>query len=215
MLFRILQRKARADLEAYLATLNVDDDHRKMIVSLAELNGGKDVLEEARVLLKKAGVRVQDALSHLERLDYSVHSKLNKVSLHFDLAELRGYRYQSGVVFAVFAPGHGQEIARGGRYDDIGRLFGRPRPATGFSADLKTLMMLGDKGETGRKKAIAAPWSDCEALQRYIHSLRVSGERVINELPDQQGSPADLGCDRKVVKQDGEWTVVPIGDGSG
>jgi ATP phosphoribosyltransferase regulatory subunit len=129
--------------------------------------------------------------------------------MHFDLAELRGYRYQSGVVFAAFAPGHGQEIARGGRYDEIGRLFGRPRPATGFSSDLKTLMALSPPLDYA-PRTILAPVSECEVLQRKIRQLRQQGERVVGALPQQAGSIAELGCDRRLEKKGSEWVVVPV-----
>ncbi|MBI5451240.1 MAG: ATP phosphoribosyltransferase regulatory subunit [Gammaproteobacteria bacterium] len=211
MLFTALQRKSRPEIEEYLATTTVATKYRHMLVALVELNGGAEVLDEAKVALKQAGAPVQQALEHLHRLHYSAHFKLSPAPLHYDLAELRGYRYQSGVVFAAFAPGHGQEIARGGRYDEIGRLFGRPRPATGFSADLKTLMMLSsDSGASTASPGVVAPWSECEALQRFIRELRRSGTRVINELPGQAGQMRELGCDRRIVKQDGVWTIVAL-----
>jgi len=209
VLFDILQRKAKSELEAFLASIDIDSGLRRMLVGLVELNGGYEVLDEASTLLAGGGVEIRLALESLQRIARVARSQLTKIPIYFDLAELRGYRYQSGVVFAAFAPGHGQEIARGGRYDEIGRLFGRPRPATGFSSDLKTLMALNPPS-ISQPTSILAPASECEALQRTIRKLREQGERVICELPGQSGTVADLGCDRQLEKQDGEWRIVPL-----
>jgi len=209
LLFDALQRKARPEIEAFLSSINIDNSLRQMIVGLVELNGDYSVLDEATTVLAKAGVEVQRSLDNLQRIARMAHSQLSHVPVYFDLAELRGYRYQSGVVFAAFAPGHGQEIARGGRYDEIGRLFGRPRPATGFSSDLKTLMTLSPS-QPYNKNAILAPASECEVLQRTIRELRSQGLRVISELPGQSGSVSELGCDRKLEKIDSQWRVVEI-----
>lgn len=211
LLFDALQRKAKPEIEQFLNSINIDKELRQMLVGLIELNGDRGVLDEAQTLLAKAGTEVQQALDNLQSIARMAQSQLHQVPLHFDLAELRGYRYQSGVVFAAFAPGHGQEIARGGRYDEIGRLFGRPRPATGFSADLKTLMALSPPVDYA-PKAILAPASECEALQRKINQLRQQGERVIAELPGQPGTIKEQGCDRRLEKKLGKWWVVAITD---
>jgi len=208
-LFDALQRKAKPEIEEFLGAINIDKDLRRMLVGLVELNGDHGVLDEAQSLLAKAGADVHKALDKLQRVARMAQSQLAGVPIHYDLAELRGYRYQSGVVFAAFAPGHGQEIARGGRYDEIGRLFGRPRPATGFSSDLKTLMALSPPVDYALR-AIFAPASECEVLQRKIRQLRQQGERVIGELPQQSGTISEQGCDRRLEKKDGEWVVVDI-----
>jgi ATP phosphoribosyltransferase regulatory subunit len=207
VLFDALQRKAKPEIEEFLGSINIDNELRRMLVSLVELNGNYTVLDEAQSMLAKAGKDVQQALENLQRIARMARSQLSRVPIHFDLAELRGYRYQSGVVFAAFAPGHGQEIARGGRYDEIGRLFGRPRPATGFSSDLKTLMALSPPVSYA-PRAIFAPASECEALQRTIKQLRQQGERIIGELPGQSGTICDQGCDRRLEKKGSEWVVV-------
>ncbi len=209
VLFDALQRKARPEIEDYLATINIDRAVAQMLIGLVELNGDYGVLDEAESVLARAGTEVQQALVNLQRIARMARSQLNDVPVYFDLAELRGYRYQSGVVFAAFTPGHGQEIARGGRYDEIGRLFGRPRPATGFSSDLKTLMALSPL-QPYKKDAILAPASECEVLQRTIRELRSQGFRVISELPGQAGNGNDLGCDRKLEKVDSKWCVVDL-----
>lgn len=209
VLFDALQRKAKPEIEEFLGSINIDSACRRMLVGLVELNGDDSVLDEARSELANAGKDVTQALENLKRIARMARSQLTRVPIHFDLAELRGYRYQSGVVFAAFASGHGQEIARGGRYDEIGRLFGRPRPATGFSSDLKTLMSLSPP-VSYTPRAIFAPASECEVLQRTIRQLRQQGERVIGELPGQPGDIREQGCDRRLQKQNGEWCVVEI-----
>ena len=128
------------------------------------------------------------------------------ITLHFDLAELRGYHYQTGVVFAAFMPGHGQEIARGGRYDDIGRVFGGARPATGFSTDLETLIMLGPR-QAEPNGAIFAPNVEDADLQTLIAELRRQGQRVCLELPGQSDTAQAMGCDRILTRHDGKWQV--------
>ena len=142
-LFDALQRKAIPEINEFLRQLELSTAQRERLAGLATLNGGTETLERARALLEGSGDAAQLALENLERIAALVQQRLPDVALHFDLAELRGYQFHTGVVFAAFVADHGQEIARGGRYDNIGRVFGRARPATGFSTDLRSLMRLG------------------------------------------------------------------------
>ncbi len=147
-----------------------------MLVALAELNGD-DALERAETVLRAAAPPVLAAVADLRRLAEALGQWLPEVSVHYDLAELRGYQYKTGAVFAAFVPGWGLEIARGGRYDDIGRVFGRARPAVGFSSDLKGLLRLG-AGLAQRyreRSAIYAPWSSDPALLAEVARLRRPG----------------------------------------
>ncbi len=208
MLFDALQRKAKPEIETFLGGLKIGDKQRRRLIALVELNGGNGVLDEARSLLKGAGKAVDAALASLQQMAEAAQCQLATINLHFDLAELRGYRYQSGVVFAAFVPGHGWEIARGGRYDEIGRFFGRPRPATGFSTDLKTLLALGSPIAESRDGILAPPWSMDNELRELIRKLRKQGERVIYTLPGQQADAMAMGCDRVIEKRDGRWTVI-------
>lgn len=211
ILFDALQRKARPEIESFLSGLAISDRQRQRLVALVELNGGDGVLEEARSQLKGAGREVDAALDSLQQMADAAQCQLATINLHFDLAELRGYRYQSGVVFAAFVPGHGWEVARGGRYDEIGRFFGRPRPATGFSTDLKTLLALGPAAVKARRCAILAPpWSTDDTLRGLIRQLRGQGERVIYTLPGQPMDPEEMGCDRRIENRDGQWIVTDI-----
>jgi len=213
LLFDALQRKAKPEIEELLVGICNDADARTMLLALVDLNGGAEVLDEARSVLKSAGDEVIAAIDKLGQIADFAGQRMGDISLHFDLAELRGYRYQTGVVFAAFVPGHGQEVARGGRYDDIGSVFGRSRPATGFSSDLKTLMLLRDAAISRPSAIIAYPRGNNEqraGLQAFIGNLRDEGERVIEFLPEQQDDVSEMGCDRKIVEISGQWQVVDL-----
>lgn len=209
VLFDALQRKAHPEITEWLQRAALPPASSKMIASLADLHGDAAVLAEARRLLAGAGDEVLSALDNLEALAKAV-AVLPNVELHFDLAELRGYHYHTGPVFAAFVPGQGQAIAQGGRYDDIGRVFGRARPATGFSTDLKRLLSLVP-AQTGALRGIFAPVVSDQALDQLVAALRGQGERVIRALPGQPGDAVAMGCDRELSKQDGGWQVVPTG----
>jgi ATP phosphoribosyltransferase regulatory subunit len=206
VLFDALQRKAKPEIKAYLDSLTISADQRRMLTALVDLNGDDSVLAEARQVLRPAGAAVNQALANLEQIAQLAQRKMPGLALHFDLAELRGYHYQTGVVFAAFIPGHGQEIARGGRYDDIGHAFGGARPATGFSTDLETLIMLGPQ-QAEASGAIFAPNVDDAGLQSVIAKLRREGQRICVELPGQSGGAQEMGCDRSLELHDGTWQV--------
>lgn len=207
-LFDALQRKAIPEIEQLLASYQVVPELARMLRSLADLNGD-DALARARDDLKNADAPVLAALANLEQVASLVGNWLPETPVHFDLAELRGYHFHTGVVFAAFVPGQGQEIARGGRYDDIGKVFGRARPATGFSADLKTLIRLGSEPPAGEPTAILAPWSEDPGQRQKIEELRTQGRRVILALPGQQATPRDMGCQQLLANDGGRWTIVP------
>jgi ATP phosphoribosyltransferase regulatory subunit len=194
-LFDALQRKATAEIGEILDAGGAGEGQRRRLAALADLNGGHEVMA---------------ALDNLCAIADAMQARAGGASLYFDLAELRAYNYQTGMSFAVFVPGRGQEIARGGRYDDIGRVFGRARPATGFSTDLKTLMDLSQRDFGVRAAAILAPAGDTPGLLTAIRELRSRGERVITSLPGQQGDAAEMGCDRQLVEDNGNWTVKPV-----
>ncbi len=207
-LFRYLQRKAKPDIEHFLSRGSIDASTRQMLVGLVDMNGGGDVLDEARSVFRAASAEVIAALDNLEQVAARVRQRLPGLSIWYDLAELRGYRYQTGVVFAAYMAGHGQELARGGRYDDIGREYGRARPATGFSADLKTLVTLSPRlSAGGGSGAVLAPCAGDAALTALVGELRAKGERVIYQLPGQAGGAADMGCDRVIEQVEGRWIV--------
>jgi ATP phosphoribosyltransferase regulatory subunit len=161
----------------------------------------------ARARLTGAGEAVMAALDNLNAIAMAMQQRAGSSRLFFDLAELRGYRFHTGMVFAVFVPGRGQEIARGGRYDAIGKVFGRARAATGFSMDLKTLMELSPWDPGTSAGTILAPAEADTDLLAAVSKLRGAGERVVYELPGQMGDAAALGCERVLKKQNGSWVV--------
>lgn len=212
-LFDLLQRKARPEIESYLAALELPAQVRAMLGRLPLLTGDEGVLATAAEVLRDGGPAVVEALDNLRRIAEAVRVRIPGTPLYYDLAELRGYHYQTGVVFAAFVPGCGQEVARGGRYDDIGHVFGRARPATGFSADLKLLLTLGSAGigGDGRGRGILAPSAPDPVLLERVAELRRGGERVVQELSGQAGDARAMGCDRVLAQRGGAWVVLPFG----
>ena len=209
-LFALMQNKAMPDLRAALAAWDIDAAAREHLLVLPELNGDLSVLDEARQRLKTAGSSVQLALDDLEAIARRLQLRHPNLMLHFDLAELRGYHYHTGLVFAAFLPGAGQEVARGGRYDEIGREFGRARPATGFSTDLRTLVRLSTAPAEESSGGIFAPADHDPALQAMVEVLRLEGRRVIQGFQGQVQDPQAAGCAQMLVKQNNQWTVVDV-----
>lgn len=207
-LWDALQRKARAEIDTILNELDVVEPVRGMLAALPELSGGIEILDQANVSLAAAQDDVHQALRELWSIAGALQRCLPDVPLHFDLGELRGYQYHTGVVFSAFVAGYSHEVARGGRYNHIGRVFGRSRPATGFSADLKTLFTLSDRCHEPTASGIAAPWNSDTALLAEVRKLRQTGERVIWLLPGHEAELQAMGCDRKLVNMDGRWQVI-------
>lgn len=210
-LFDVLQRKARPELKDLLESYNLADDLKTALLKLPELNGDKTVLAKARELFKSANV--QKALDDLEAISTALARYFPSLSISFDLAELRGYHYHTGVVFAAFVPSIGKEIARGGRYDNIGAIFGRERPATGFSADLKVLTALNKQNgiEQPERELIFAPYVDDVALCETIRDLRAQGRAVVQQLPNQTGGMIESNCTAVLVKNSqGVWAIESI-----
>lgn len=208
-LFELLQQKAVTEIRQLVASLSVDASIATMITQLAELNGDLSTIGRAREQLKQAGVNVLAAIDYLEQVAQQVSSHNKDLSLNIDLAELHGYHYHTGVVFGVFVPQLGQEIARGGRYDDIGKVFGRARPATGFSTDLKQLIGLSTCDIQVPLKVLA-PIDEDEALRVKIDTLRAEGYCVCRMLPGQVDDTAAMGCNQKLERINGQWQLVPI-----
>lgn len=203
-LFQLLQAKDVPGLAECAAAM--EPSLRRALLALPGLYGGHEVLERAaRVLPQDAEIgRALDALATLaEELSGS------GVTVRFDLAELRGYHYHSGVVFAAYCRGHARAVAQGGRYDGAGRIFGRSRPATGFSLDLRQLMPL--LREEVRSGAVLAPYGRDPGLLEAIARLRAAGEVVWVTLP---GDVPPERCDRVLVARDGAWRVEPLDTGS-
>ena len=206
-LHEALQRKAGAEVRELLDGWGIDASCAGALIALVDLDGDPCVLDRAASALAPGGEEVGGALAELTALVRAVRARRPDVELHVDLAELRGYRYHTGFVFAAFVPGYGREVARGGRYDEIGSVFGRARAATGFSADLKTLIALRSSvGDAAERDVISAPWSDDAALHDAIRELRGHGECVIQRLPGEAPDAA-----RRLDRRNARWVVV---DGS-
>ncbi len=204
-LFRVLQAKDKPALKAL--TQSLGRDVRDALRALPELYGSAEVLEAARKQLPKLP-ELAACLNTLEFLAEQLSSEVGELSV--DLAELRGYHYHSGAVFAAYVPGQTEAIARGGRYDEIGKAFGRARPATGFSIDLRDLASLGD-GYVSAKRVLAPYKLGDAGLQATIRSLRDAGNIVIVDLPGHEENRDELGCEEELVFRNGQWIVVPRG----
>ncbi|WP_137937544.1 ATP phosphoribosyltransferase regulatory subunit [Chitinivorax sp. B] len=204
-LFAAYQNKDVAELVALTDPL--PDVARKAFRSLSELNGGRDVIEQARANLPLLP-GINDALDELDR----VMAELNVIGAQggIDLVELRAAHYHNGLVFAAYAEGWPNAIAWGGRYDNVGRQFGRARPATGFSFDLRELIGKLELGDA--QKAILAPYApDDSALYQVIRALRTNNEIVVINLPGHEAHVVELNVDRELQKRGGVWQVVPFG----
>jgi ATP phosphoribosyltransferase regulatory subunit len=203
--FEALQRKSVPDLR--LALVGVEAASAELIIALVDLHGDETVLGNARSLFAES---VPDALigvDALQEVASAVRRQQPDVDIYFDLAELRGYHYHTGLVFAAYVAGCGQALANGGRYNDVGAVFGRARPATGFATDLMALMRMlpvsvADNG------AISMPDVNDPALDHAVRKLRAAGEVVINRL----SGAIDPRCDRQLVAVDGQWLVQPRSD---
>nr|WP_298147855.1 ATP phosphoribosyltransferase regulatory subunit [uncultured Pseudomonas sp.] len=208
-LFDAMQRKAMDEIAALTHALPASLG--KMLQALAELCGGREVLDLAQACLVDAPDDVHAALDELLAIADALSLRYPELPLYFDLGELRGYRYHTGAVFAAFVPSVGYAIAQGGRYDDIGADFGRARPATGFSTDLKTLVSLGNMQLGDVPAGIWAPDNHDVYLWQAVQRLRGEGARVVQALPGQAVSDARAaGCELQLALLDGRWQVTPL-----
>ncbi len=170
------------------------------LLALPELYGGTEVLAQAKELLP-ALPGITEALTTLETLSAAAP----ELNFSFDLADLRGYNYHNGVVFSVYTQGYPTALAAGGRYDGAGATFGRARPATGFSLDLRELARLAPvRPQAG---AILAPAISDPVLEKHIAALRKQGEVVLQLLPGEEADTDGLACDRCLVAVDGQWVI--------
>jgi ATP phosphoribosyltransferase regulatory subunit len=176
---------------------------RDALVALVQLYGGLDVLDRAEVIFKD-WPEVLLALSQMRWLATHVHG--HQVSI--DLADLRGATYYSGPRFAMFVPEASDALVRGGRYDEVGALFGRKRPAAGFSLDIKALVSLIQRPVA--QAAIRAPWGEDAGLHQAIAKLRKQGHTVVCMLPGHESEVDEFHCDRELVLLKGQWMLQPL-----
>ena len=176
---------------------------REGLAALVQLYGDIGVLDEAEQALKFIpGVR--EALTNLRQLA----ARLDGAEVSFDLADLRGYAYYSGMRFGIYVPGAADALVRGGRYDEVGAVFGRNRPAVGFSLDLRELVSVVPSRPL--RAAIRAPWSEATGLRKAIAELRQAGEIVVCVLPGHGSEIEEFHCDRELVERAGQWSVQVI-----
>jgi ATP phosphoribosyltransferase regulatory subunit len=201
-LFEALQKKDLPALKALARGLGKRT--REALLLLPELYGGREVLALAARRLPPLPA-LKRALATLRAL-----AEACAVPTSFDLAELRGYHYHSGVVFDAYCEGVTGAVARGGRYDEVGKAFGRPRPATGFSIDLRELADAA--APLPSREPILAPCANGKRkLAAKIEALRRAGEVVVEELPGHARYRKELGCTRRLVQKRGAWIVSEIG----
>ena len=200
-LYQALQSKDQTEVKAL--TKDLDAVTRDALCALTELNGDVAILAEAAKRLPKTPA-ITKALAEL--LQVSDQLKDLDVGVSFDLAELRGYHYHSGMVFAAYAQGCPGPLALGGRYDEVGQAFGRARPAAGFSLDLRGLVKALPPSNI--KQCILAPYGNDDSLIKKIDELRKSGEKVVQELPGHEAYVDELNFNRKLKNLDGVWQVI-------
>jgi ATP phosphoribosyltransferase regulatory subunit len=177
---------------------------RDGLLALVDLYGGPDLLGLARQRLPDVPL-VRAALDDLEWLARHLHALQPDLALGFDLGDMSGQGYYSGARFAIYGRGCTDALARGGRYDDVGAVFGRKRAAVGFSLDLKAVV--SGVGFDGRRAAIRAPWSEDPELRAVVRRLRREGETVVSVLPGHEHEADEFDCDRELVAEHGQWWV--------
>lgn len=200
-LFDIYQRKSLPELQALGSQL----PQAEWFVALGRLSGGVQVIEQAQLAFANAPDKVKQALADIQTIVQALQGFADNVSISVDLSELRGYHYHTGLVFVAYTAHSAAEIAKGGRYDCIGEAFGRARPATGFSADLKTLVSFVEQVAATRK--IFAPAIDDNSLQIMMTQLRYQGHIVIQALTDDRSTAQQLGCTQQLVLRQQTWQV--------
>ena len=202
-LYAALQSKDKSAVAQL--TIHLDADTKQALIALTDLNGDVKMLDKAKSVLPTLP-KITKALADLHVVAKNL-SDLN-VQVGFDLSELRGYHYHSGIVFAAYAQGYSGPLALGGRYDEVGIAFGRARPATGFSLDLRGVVTALPPASL--PKSILAPAGNDKALLSEIETLRTEGLVVIQALPNTTTNAQELNCDSQLVLRDGRWLIETI-----
>ena len=196
----VLQSKSESDMQTFLGELDVEPALKTQLAGLAGLHGGAEVLQRARQVLDLSLPDVAMALDTLDSIVSQITDAWDEDHLYIDLAELRGYRYHSGIVFSAYTPGQGAAIARGGRYDNIAEAFGKNRPAIGFSADLRKLLRLTPAADVVQQAIAVKTPMDPNTAKR-VRQLRDQGEMVIYWLPGMSATEIRRRCDRILVSE--------------
>ena len=203
--FEIVKRKAKDELKIFYKKLKINDDSSKAMLDLIDLHGDAGILDDAIHAFDKLSPDIRKYVNEVKTLTDSIIDKFD-VSINIDLSELRGYNYHTGMIYTAFVPNEGKGIAFGGRYDDIGSAFGKARPATGFSTDVKQLLELQNISEDTPDK-IFAPVDDNDSLHKKITELREQGKIVIQELEGQNATAKEMNCNQTLVCENDQWVV--------
>jgi ATP phosphoribosyltransferase regulatory subunit len=202
--------QALADKDAALVdtlSQNLPEDARRGVRALLSLYGGAEVLAQARRELP-ARPLIHSALDELGSLASHLQRAYPQLRVGFDLCDMGGHAYYSGPRFAIFGAAAGDALARGGRYDEVGAVFGRNRPAVGFSLDLKALAETTAPPQAS--PAVLAPWGEAPALRAAVRQLRQQGETVLSVLPGHNPEAQAFECDRELVQVAGQWVLQAI-----
>ena len=208
-LFEAVQRKAYDEIDLLLDNKVEDSALKQQFKELIRLSGDESVLARAQEAFAAASAAVTAELNELNDIVHGVKRRLGELDLHFDLCELRGYEYHTGIVFAAYTNEYGRAVAKGGRYDQLGKAFGRARPASGFDTDLKVLAQLSERA-FARPRGILAPDSDEPSLKQKVSDLRSQGEKVVTLLGTEDVVNVDVStmyCDRRLIKRGAAWMV--------
>ena len=204
----IVQALAEKDASALQdAASGVGGETRRALAALLRLYGGDEVLKAARSELPDRPL-VRAALDQLQWLATHLRIAYPQLKVGFDLSDMSGYAYYSGARFAIYGAGCSDALARGGRYDEVGAIFGRNRPAVGFSLDLKSLAEV--TGVSPAPTAIRAPWGEDPALRAAMRRLREAGETVLAVLPGHEPEAEAFACDRELLQVGGQWVLRAI-----
>ena len=203
--FEILKRKAKDELKTFYEKLKINDNSSKAMLDLVDLHGDVTVLNDAMHSFGKLSSNITNCITEVKALTESI-SDQSDVSINIDLAELRGYNYHTGMIYTAFVPNEGKGIAFGGRYDDIGSAFGRARPATGFSTDVKQLLELHNIKDK-KLDRILAPVNNDDLLIKKMTELRGKGKIVIQELEGQNSTASEVNCNQLLVFEKNQWEI--------
>ena len=211
-LLTICQQKSWPDMTEFIHDQEIDSEMATLFTGLLDLEGPpEDVFSRARDLFKNTNASVQDQFNQFNDLIKLISEYLPDLSLSVDFLELRGINYHTGAVFSVYCDAYANAIAKGGRYDDVGRAFGRARQATGFSADLRQAINFSDYTSNNSNGIIYAPF-DCDpSLRQIVNELKHRGEVVVIEFENEEYSDNA----RQLVKHDGHWIVRKKGNSYG
>ena len=193
--------------ELAVLTKNLPKTARESLIALVQLYGDEKVLDEAKKVLQPANILLE-SLSNLKWLASQIADKNGNTKVTFDLAELSGYAYYSGARFAIYAKNAPDSLVRGGRYDEVGAVFGRNRPAVGFSLDIKELV--SSVAPRPLKAAIRAPWGESASLRAAIKRLRDVGETVVCVLPGHESEVDEFDCDRELIEVTEQWVIQAV-----